>query len=73
LQQGCAAVVEHFLDQNSVWAFACSVCEDPSHHKHSVKRFGQVLQTIHAALDQWADRAARPEDNSEPADAAHRK
>jgi hypothetical protein len=39
-------------DQNSGWAFACSVREDPPHHQHSVKRFGHVLQTIHAALDQ---------------------
>jgi hypothetical protein len=37
--------------QNSDWAFAVSVCDDLSHYKKSLKRSGQMLQTIYSALE----------------------
>jgi hypothetical protein len=63
--------------QNSDWAFAMSVCDDLSHYKKSLKRSGQMLQTIYAALERLlvteGDRRRvrielhEPEDDSEPA------
>jgi hypothetical protein len=37
--------------QDSDWAFAWSVCEDLSVYKRSMKRSGQMLQTIYSALE----------------------
>lgn len=63
--------------QNSDWAFAFSVCEDLSVYKRSMKRSGQMLQTIYAALERLlvteGDRRRvrielhEPEDDGEPA------
>jgi hypothetical protein len=63
--------------QNSDWAFAMSVCDDLSHYKKSLKRSGQMLQTIYAALERLlvteGDRRRvrielrEPEDDTEPA------
>ncbi|MFG1602858.1 hypothetical protein [Actinoplanes sp. NPDC049265] len=63
--------------QNSDWAFAMSVCDDLSHYKKSMKRSGQMLQTIYSALERLlvteGDRRRvrielhEPEDDSEPA------
>jgi hypothetical protein len=63
--------------QSSDWAFAYSLCEDLSHYKKSVKRSGQMLQTIYSAMERLlvteADRRRvrielhEPDDDSEPA------
>lgn len=63
--------------QNSDWAFAFSLCEDLSHYKKSLKRSGQMLQTIYSAMERLlvteGDRRRvrielhEPEGDSEPA------
>lgn len=63
--------------QDSDWAFAYSLCEDLSHYKSSMKRSGQMLQTIYSAMERLlvaeADRRRvrielhEPEDDAEPA------
>jgi hypothetical protein len=63
--------------QSSDWAFAYSLCEDLSHYKKSVKRSGQMLQTIYSAMERLlvteADRRRvrielhDPDDDAEPA------
>lgn len=63
--------------QDSDWALAYSLCEDLSHYKASMKRSGQMLQTIYSAMERLlvteADRRRvrielhEPEDDSEPA------
>lgn len=63
--------------QDSDWAFAFSLCEDLSHYKSSMKRSGQMLQTIYSAMERLlvaeADRRRvrielhEPDDDSEPA------
>ena len=63
--------------QDSDWAFAWSVCEDLSVYKRSMKRSGQMLQTIYSALERLlvteGDRRrvrielTEPEDTTTPA------
>jgi hypothetical protein len=63
--------------QNSDWAFLVSVCDDLSHYKKSMKRSGQMLQTIYSALERLlvteGDRRRvrielhEPDDDSTPA------
>lgn len=63
--------------QDSDWAFAYSLCEDLSHYKKSMKRSGQMLQTIYSAMERLlvteADRRRvrielhEPDDDAEPA------
>ena len=63
--------------QQSDWALAFSLCDDLSHYKKSLKRSGQMLQTIYSAMERLlvaeGDRRRvrielhEPEDDSEPA------